>query len=1474
MASLSESELATQTLVKTMEASDAGEPGEKLPPESSDQQETCDRPNAGTGTESDPNANGTLSNRKRVPYLPSTLSGEAKQKKRHRVDLPADKGTTSASQGDEGSDRGQSTDEEDSKSTDSESTDSASSDESSKEEDRTEEPLKLHPSDDELRRELKTPSMVPPVLPLPPHLDSQSTTKLIPTKELGKGIYRDHHSLSHSSRSAKKSSKKSKKSKKRKRDRSSSSSSSEDEKERENKRRKKIFTGLSLFSFSSKRETNKWELGDLRVNSFNRYAREGIEYKSLKAAICDEHPCPEDILPVPKLDPDILNWLGDKDLITIKDEGRQKEQMGLRDAMGPFCRAWNLSTSDVQSTQMHNAAMILGRSYNLVTGQRRLSILTHTVGYTRALKLQKRHASLLSDETEFLFGNKFKKILSSDDRNAIFFGKNIYSKQKSNSDKSSGGNNRKKGNASGGSSGRSGAKNNQPNRNGPSKGGAGSNNKNWNQKGKTFVYPSRTSVSLTSAYTSSKHTVFRTLSAKHSKKLLSPSQGGSKSRRKDKIPSTELVSLDPRPSVLRYSKGLQNPSRKSSTSHKHQLFSPKKSGSLTNHRQGGRLYVREESDPSRYLHRQGQILLQPLRDNEEGRRLPSCDQSQKIEQSHSLPTLPNGGPEECPRSDRTNGLSDKIGSIGRILQCPSTQRLQETDLFSLERNSLRIQSPLLRPKQRSQDLLKAPENSFSLPKKALHTSSDLSRRPDPVRAVQRGGNSSKGCCNSGLDQSRLYHQSKEKHTLAHPVPHLSGDRSEFEGNDFCSPRGKDQESSSLLPKVDFSVLPNQRPILLGRETDSDHASCLNSLTTGKIPAEVPHLCSEKPGGGLRSPSVSESGCFDRTEMVDAKSRVKKGQTTLNSSRGPDHPERCSRDGGLGSPLCRLENGRAMETRGEGSSHQCEGDHCCGPCHKDLRKVEESQVNPSPDRQHGGPGLHSQPRGHQKLRSSDESQGDLGFPLGEENPADCRMASFPSEQRGRRGVSKRKRQLGMAARSKSLPSGVSRTERRSYSRPVCLKNLSSPSPLHVVESGSRCDCSKCTSSELVGVRQPGLCLSSFLPDRKGPAEAENSDFRNDSNLSLLANAALLLQPVGDGHKTTSQASSEKELIVEPSRGTSSSNVAGEESSSTVSMVALRERYKAEKLSEKSISLIAKSRRSGTRANYDGIWNQFSSWCLQRQADPVHCPLSVVLEYLSDLHSQNFSVGHIKSHRSAISAFHVEVDGVPVGMREETSRLIKGIENSKPIAHKIIPVWDVSKALSHMMEKDNNSSLKFQSQKLATLLAITSLHRGMELHALTLDLMSKFEDRIEFLFPVKLKHSKPGKKDPPSVFHEFASNKLLCPKECIIEYLEDTHSLRKNPNTGQLFISYIKPHTPVSKQTICRWVKEFLSESGIKGFKTHSTRSAASSKALAKGVVLSDILSKGNWSRASTFTKFYKKPIVTPSQRFQEGVLLDS
>ena len=93
---------------------------------------------------------------------------------------------------------------------------------------------------------------------------------------------------------------------------------------------------------------------------------------------------------------------------------------------------------------------------------------------------------------------------------------------------------------------------------------------------------------------------------------------------------------------------------------------------------------------------------------------------------------------------------------------------------------------------------------------------------------------------------------------------------------------------------------------------------------------------------------------------------------------------------------------------------------------------------------------------------------------------------------------------------------------------------------------------------------------------------------------------------------------------------------------------------------------------------------------------------------------------------------------MGKCENTSLLIRGIGNSKPIVHKYVPVWDVSKVLDYVKARPEpeRSDLKFLSQKLVTLLAITSLHRGMELHALSLDLMSRFDDRIEFLFPIQL------------------------------------------------------------------------------------------------------------------------------------------
>ena len=73
---------------------------------------------------------------------------------------------------------------------------------------------------------------------------------------------------------------------------------------------------------------------------------------------------------------------------------------------------------------------------------------------------------------------------------------------------------------------------------------------------------------------------------------------------------------------------------------------------------------------------------------------------------------------------------------------------------------------------------------------------------------------------------------------------------------------------------------------------------------------------------------------------------------------------------------------------------------------------------------------------------------------------------------------------------------------------------------------------------------------------------------------------------------------------------------------------------------------------------------------------------------------------------------------------------------------------------------------------------------------------------------------------------------------------TNPLRSE-KTKQLLISYIRPHNPMSVNTVSHWVKEFLRPTGIDTsiFTGHSTRAASTSKAKQVGLSLPEILKRG-------------------------------
>ena len=121
-----------------------------------------------------------------------------------------------------------------------------------------------------------------------------------------------------------------------------------------------------------------------------------------------------------------------------------------------------------------------------------------------------------------------------------------------------------------------------------------------------------------------------------------------------------------------------------------------------------------------------------------------------------------------------------------------------------------------------------------------------------------------------------------------------------------------------------------------------------------------------------------------------------------------------------------------------------------------------------------------------------------------------------------------------------------------------------------------------------------------------------------------------------------------------------------------------------------------------------------------------------------------------------------------------------------------------------------------------------------------------------------------------FHaSFPSKFKLCVVNCLPEYEKGTKTFRSPPDNtkpNKLLLSYIRPHKPISSDTLrSRWVVDFLSDSGVDTdiFKAHSVRGAASSAAINAGASLKEILNLADWSQDSTFVRFYCRPAFNPN-----------
>lgn len=382
-----------------------------------------------------------------------------------------------------------------------------------------------------------------------------------------------------------------------------------------------------------------------------------------------------------------------------------------------------------------------------------------------------------------------------------------------------------------------------------------------------------------------------------------------------------------------------------------------------------------------------------------------------------------------------------------------------------------------------------------------------------------------------------------------------------------------------------------------------------------------------------------------------------------------------------------------------------------------------------------------------------------------------------------------------------------------------------------------------------------------------AESTAGQSRLYFNSSSVGNAELLSSVDEFVDRQPGYASSREHFIHSEHQQSTSVN----QEITSDSLSDFRRSFQSKNISVKSTNIILASWRKDTKKQYVSYINRWTRFCNDRQINSVQTDLNFVLDFLTSLYDSGCGYSAINTARSALSAIGIVKDGFSIGSHPIVIRYMKGIFNLRPSVPKYCETWDVSAVLTYLRKLSPVSklSLKLLTLKLCMLIALTLASRVQSIYLLDIKDMRKCSSSYILHYSGLLKQCRAGLSNPVAELKSYPPDRRLCVVFVLKEYLKRTVNLRQGKTC--LFISYIKPHNAVTRDTISRWLRTVMKCSGIDSdkFKSHSIRSASASKAKQKFVPIEDILKMAGWSNGQTFARFYDKPIQQTS--YSEAIL---
>lgn len=306
-----------------------------------------------------------------------------------------------------------------------------------------------------------------------------------------------------------------------------------------------------------------------------------------------------------------------------------------------------------------------------------------------------------------------------------------------------------------------------------------------------------------------------------------------------------------------------------------------------------------------------------------------------------------------------------------------------------------------------------------------------------------------------------------------------------------------------------------------------------------------------------------------------------------------------------------------------------------------------------------------------------------------------------------------------------------------------------------------------------------------------------------------------------------------------------------------------------MSPATIKINIASLSESSLRQYEVELKKWWKYCLSSNAEIFSTTINQVLQFLTNEFENGASYGSINSFRSSIAL----ILGPEIGNNPDIKRFCRGASNLRPALPKYNTTWDPKIVLDFVTKWFPNEeiSMKQLSEKLATLLALTTSQRMQTLSAIDIRNIQKTQEYFEIKIPAQLKTSGHQKLQPNLILPFYPEDPTICVAGALEVYLRRTDCLQ---NTTNLFISWKKPYNAISTQSLSRWIKRVLEESGIDSstFTAYSTRHAATSTAKHKGISIDLIKKTAGWTQSSqTFARFYDRKIIPKSDNFAKAIL---